>query len=82
MPSLNREGVVPLHRTLLLVQTQPYPLTGGVSLRNWQNINLLAKWGPVSIFSFYKGNANLGMLPLAADWQHYDLSTSSRPLLE
>ncbi len=70
------------HRTLFLVQVRPYPLSGGVSLRNWQNINLLAQQGPVAIFSLYKGSANTNSLPLAATWQHYDLSAPSRPIWE
>ena len=61
---------------------QPYPLSGGVSLRNWQNINLLAQQGAVSIFSLCKGSADPDLLPLAAHWHHYDLSAPSRPLLE
>lgn len=61
---------------------QPYPLSGGVSLRNWQNINLLAQQGSVGIFSLYKGSADPALLPLAARWHHYDLSAPSRPLRE
>ena len=71
-----------MHRTRFLVQVQPYPLSGVVSLRNWQNINLLAQQGAVSIFSLYKGSADPDLLPLAAHWHHYDLSAPSRPLLE
>ncbi|MGD1853713.1 MAG: glycosyltransferase family 4 protein [Leptolyngbyaceae cyanobacterium] len=67
-------------RTLFLVQTKPYPLSGGVSLRNWQNINLLAEQGDLAIFSLYKGSA--GSLPVAAHWYHYDLSAPSRSTQE
>lgn len=70
------------HRTLFLVQVTPYPLSGGVSLRNWQNINLLAQRGEVAIFSIAKGNVGSASLPLKADWEHFDLSAPSRPLWE
>ncbi|MEO0868733.1 MAG: glycosyltransferase family 4 protein [Cyanobacteria bacterium J06642_11] len=79
MTNVHREGVV---RTLFLVQVKPYPLSGGVSLRNWQNINILAQRGPVSIFSLFKGEADLTLWPLDADWQHYDLSAPFRSIQE
>lgn len=85
MPRTCQADVIPSlaeHRTLFLVQMQPYPLSGGVSLRNWQNINLLAQHGSVAIFSLYKGTPNPASLPLAAHWYHYDLSKPSRPLRE
>ena len=78
----NASPAVKEHRTLFLVQVKPYPLNGGVSLRNWQNINLLAKQGPVAIFSLYKGSADLDSLPLTAVWEHYDLSAPSRSIWE
>ena len=78
----NASPVVKEHRTLFLVQVKPYPLSGGVSLRNWQNINLLAQQGPVAIFSLYKGSADSASLPLSAAWEHYDLSAPSRPIWE
>ena len=62
MTSMRQERVLPTgreHRTLFLVQVKPYPLSGGVSLRNWQNINLLAQQGSVAIFSLYKGSSEL-----------------------
>ena len=74
--------VVKDHRTLFLVQVKPYPLSGGVSLRNWQNINLLAQWGTVAIFSLYKGSANGASLPLPVAWEHYDLSAPPRTIWE
>ncbi|MGD1948927.1 MAG: glycosyltransferase family 4 protein [Leptolyngbyaceae cyanobacterium] len=78
----NASPVVKEHRTLFLVQVKPYPLSGGVSLRNWHNIILLAHQGPVAIFSLYKGGTDSGSLPLSATWEHYDLSAPSRPILE
>lgn len=85
MISTHQEGAFPgvtEHRTLFLVQMKPYPLSGGVSLRNWQNINLLAQQGSVAIFSLYKGSAQLDSLPIIAEWDHYDLSKLSRPIHE
>ncbi|MEM7063216.1 MAG: glycosyltransferase family 4 protein [Cyanobacteria bacterium P01_B01_bin.77] len=83
MTTARQAGAFPVeHRTLFLVQTKPYPLSGGVSLRNWQNINLLAQQGSVAIFSLDKGCADLASLPLAVIWEHYDLSKSSRPIEE
>ncbi|MEC4817074.1 MAG: glycosyltransferase family 4 protein [Scytonema sp. PMC 1069.18] len=38
-------------RTLVLTNHLPYPPMGGSALRNWQNINILMKLGPVAIFS-------------------------------
>ncbi|NEZ64219.1 glycosyltransferase [Leptolyngbyaceae cyanobacterium CCMR0082] len=85
MTTMRQSSALPVgteHRTLFLVQVKPYPLSGGVSLRNWQNINLLAQRGPIAIFSLYKGSADAGSLPLTAVWQHYDLSAPSRSIWE
>lgn len=83
MTTASQAGAFPVeHHTLFLVQTKPYPLSGGVSLRNWQHINLLAQQGSVAIFSLDKGGADLASLPLAVAWEHYDLSKSSRPIGE
>lgn len=70
------------HRTLFLVQQQPYPLNGGVSLRNWQNLNLMRRWGPVGIFSIYKGQPELKSLPEFEFWHHHDSSSFQRPWWE
>lgn len=69
-------------RTLFLVQQQPYPLNGGVSLRNWQNLNLMRRWGPVGIFSIYRGQPDLKSLSGFEFWHHYNLSSSQRPWWE
>lgn len=85
MTTAPQAGAFPVateHRTLFLVQTKPYPLSGGVSLRNWQNINLLAQRGSVAIFSLDQGRADLASLPLAVAWEHCDLSQASRSIGE
>ncbi|MBE9068661.1 glycosyltransferase [Leptolyngbya cf. ectocarpi LEGE 11479] len=83
MTTARQAGAFPVERrTLFFVQTKPYPLSGGVSLRNWQNINLLAQQGSVALFSLDKEEADLASLPLAIAWEHYDLSKSSRPMGE
>lgn len=38
-------------RTFFLTCQTPYPPVGGAALRNWQNINILKSFGPVSLFS-------------------------------
>ncbi len=74
------------HRTLFLIQTQLYPLTGGVSLRNWQNLNLMRTYGDVGVFSIYKGAAyGSGAAPVTerfSHWQHQDLTSPQRSLGE
>ncbi|MEO0540383.1 MAG: glycosyltransferase family 4 protein, partial [Cyanobacteria bacterium P01_A01_bin.105] len=80
--SSQNEGPRSFDRILFLVQMQPYPLTGGVSLRNWQNLNLLNAQGIVGIFSIYKGCPGVETLPQFAFWHHYDLTTPQRSLSE
>ena len=70
------------YRTLFLLQTDLYPPAGGVSLRNWQNINLMRAYGAVGLFSIYKGAA-CDQLPVQfALWHHHDLSTPQRTAWE
>ena len=40
----------PQIRTLILTEKPVYPPMGGAAMRNWQNVNLLKQFGPVSIF--------------------------------
>lgn len=37
-------------RTLVLTEKPLYPPMGGAALRNWQNVNLLKRFGPVGVF--------------------------------
>ena len=82
MPQADTLPLTTEHRTLFLVQVKPYPLSGGVSLRNWQNINLLAQHGAVAIFSIAKGRGEPETLPIKVNWEHFDLSAPLRPLWE
>lgn len=38
-------------RTLFITRKLTYPPIGGAPLRNWQNINIMMKYGPVAVFS-------------------------------
>jgi polysaccharide biosynthesis protein PslH len=38
-------------RTTFLTRWVPFPPMGGAAMRNWQNINLLASFGPVDVFA-------------------------------
>ncbi len=38
-------------KTLFLTRYLPYPPLGGAALRNWQNINIMKAYGPVSVVS-------------------------------
>jgi polysaccharide biosynthesis protein PslH len=61
-------------RTLFITKEQPYPPAGGVELRNWQNINIMKKYGPVGVFAIaqWKSDANV---PQDIDpWQVYSLT--------
>ena len=42
---------ISLVRTLFITRSLPYPPIGGAPLRNWQNINIMMKSGPVAVFS-------------------------------
>lgn len=60
----------PQLKTLFLVREPPFPTQGGVALRNWQNINILAQWSTVGIFSIYRQSTEPYSLPGALLWQH------------
>ncbi len=71
-------------RCLVIVQVPPYPLTGGVALRNWQTLNLLQQLGEVAIFSIYKGPAQSSQFLSEQGFSqfHYDIGKPDRSLLE
>ena len=52
-------------RTLFVTRYQAYPPVGGSPLRNWQNINIMMKFGLVAILSicFEKPSSNLDLPP-------------------
>lgn len=52
-------------RTLFVTRYPAYPPVGGSPLRNWQNISIMMKFGPVAIFSicFEKPSTNPDLPP-------------------
>ncbi len=72
------------YRCLVIVQVPPYPLTGGVALRNWQTLNLLKQLGEVAIFSIYKGPAQSSQFLTEQGFGqfHYDIGNPNRSLPE
>jgi glycosyltransferase involved in cell wall biosynthesis len=57
-------------RTLFITKEVPYPPKGGVSLRNWQDINILMKHGSVAVFTASNWNPKETSLPGVAIWKH------------
>lgn len=63
-------------RTLFITKEKPYPPAGGVELRNWQNINIMMKYGSVGVFSICQWNAG-SEVPAGIDlWNPYTLAKS------
>lgn len=58
-------------RTLMIAKDIPYPIFAGVSLRNWQNLNILMKYGPVAGFSFSESSANEISIPGVSCWKNF-----------
>ncbi|NJK48010.1 glycosyltransferase family 4 protein [Candidatus Gracilibacteria bacterium] len=63
-------------RTLFITKEKPYPPAGGVELRNWQNINIMRKYGPLGIFSITQWKSNSEVPDGIALWHSYALSKS------
>ncbi|MGH2414479.1 MAG: glycosyltransferase, partial [Microcystaceae cyanobacterium] len=61
-------------RTLFITKGIPYPPGGGVSLRNWQNINIMQKYGTVGVVSIERGNAESQTPPNINLWLHYNIA--------
>jgi glycosyltransferase involved in cell wall biosynthesis len=61
--------------TLFLTRQLPYPPIGGVPLRNWQNINIMRKWGSVAVFSIPSDGLKpqVERLPGVEIWQNYQV---------
>jgi glycosyltransferase involved in cell wall biosynthesis len=57
-------------RTLFITKEVPYPLRGGGSLRNWQNMNAMMAYGPVALFSATNWSPKRSQLPGIAIWRH------------
>ncbi|MCL1463492.1 glycosyltransferase family 4 protein [Argonema galeatum] len=48
----------PSFRTFFITRDIPYPPMNGGLLRNWQNINIMMKFGPVGVFSCFDSKQN------------------------
>ncbi|MHC5595262.1 MAG: hypothetical protein ACYTXC_04730 [Nostoc sp.] len=57
-------------RTLFITKEVPYPIIAGLSLRIWQNINIMMKFGPVGVFSASNWNPKNTSLPGVTVWKH------------
>jgi glycosyltransferase involved in cell wall biosynthesis len=71
-------------KTLFITKNVPYPPIGGVGLRNWQNMNIMMKWGPVAVFSASNWTPNYTSAPGITVWKHCNVAKqrSRRELLE
>ncbi|EAZ88210.1 glycosyltransferase family 4 protein [Crocosphaera chwakensis] len=63
-------------KTLFLTRYLPYPPLGGAALRNWQNINIMKEYGPVSIVSICSDKADDVELPGIKRWEHFVVNKS------
>ncbi len=74
---------IPSVRTLFIISfNESYPPLSGGSLRNWQNINMMMKFGCVGIFSIFQGKPNCQTMPGVDLWHHYNLAEAQRSLWE
>jgi polysaccharide biosynthesis protein PslH len=61
-------------RTLFITREIPYPTIGGVSLRTWQNINIMMKFGAVGVFSTSNWDPKNISLPGVTVWKHSNVA--------
>ncbi|MGK7921573.1 MAG: glycosyltransferase family 4 protein [Trichodesmium sp.] len=62
-------------KTLFIVSQLPYPPMAGAPLRDWQNINLMKKYGEVAIFSLSYTNPKDRTIPDISLWYHHNVNT-------
>lgn len=60
-------------KTLFITKEVPIPIKGGVSLRNWQNMNVMMNFGPVAVFSAANWTPKSHSLPGVEVWKHYNV---------
>ena len=60
-------------KSLFITKEVPVPVKGGVALRNWQNMNVMMKFGPVAVFSAANWTPNYHTLPGVDLWKHYNV---------
>lgn len=65
----------PLRTLFLSVMT--YPPIGGAPLRNWQNINLMAKFGPVGVFAISDREAVAADSKIVEAWHQCNINEPS-----
>jgi glycosyltransferase involved in cell wall biosynthesis len=72
---------IPTIKTLFITKMS-YPPIGGVAMRNWQNITIMQKFGPVAIFAVSDQNCTIDKIDGIAVWHHYYASEDSSLLLK
>lgn len=72
---------IPTIKTLFITKMS-YPLIGGVSMRNWQNISIMMQFGPVAIFSISDQDCNIDKIDGIVVWQHYNANKDASLLLK
>lgn len=63
-------------KTLFCLRSSPYPPIGGAPLRNWQNINAMAQYGPVALFTAFNGEPPFQEQPFGP-WEHFNITDMS-----
>lgn len=56
-----------------------YPPLGGSPLRNWQNINIMSKFGAVGVFSVFDEDSQPPNISAIDFWHHYNLKKIPTP---
>jgi len=64
-------------KTLFIVKEIPYPPIGGVCLRNWQNINIMTKFGAVAVFAIDHKASDVKELPNINAFNYHQLGNST-----
>lgn len=72
---------IPTIKTLFITKMS-YPPIGGVAMRNWQNITIMQKFGPVAIFAVSDEDCRIDQIDGIAVWHHYYASEDSSLLLK
>lgn len=65
-------------RTLFLT-IMSYPPIGGAPLRNWQNINLMRKYGSVGVFTVFNQEQTISEVEHVELWYHYNIMGQKSP---
>lgn len=61
-------------RSLFITKNVPHPPLGGVGLRNWQNMNIMMKFGPVAVFSASNWTPKYTSAPGISIWKHCNVA--------